>query len=73
MKDPMGMTERYLYDTAGNMVTKYDRNGTELRYGTKVWDTEKGVCENNETGVRVHSDSKMNIHGYPVNLSQYLK
>ena len=32
MKDPMGMTERYLYDSAGNMVTKYDRNGTELRY-----------------------------------------
>ena len=32
MTDPMGMSETYSYDTAGNMVTKVDRNGTTLRY-----------------------------------------
>lgn len=48
-------------------------NGTELPDGTKVWDTGNVIGENGETAVRVHIDSKGNIHGYPVNASKYAK
>lgn len=47
--------------------------GTELPDGTKVWDTGSIVGTKGETGVRIHIDSKGNIHGYPVNPEQYLK
>ena len=32
MTDPMGMSESYVYDDAGNMIQKTDRNGTVLKY-----------------------------------------
>ena len=48
------------------------QNGTQLKDGTKVWNTGKVVGQNGETGVRVHIDSKGNIHGYPVDPTRYL-
>ena len=47
-------------------------NGQEARGETKVWDTGKEVGQNGETGVRVHSDKSGRIHGYPVNVEDYL-
>lgn len=47
--------------------------GTSTGNGIKVWDAGKVVGENGERGVRVHQDSKGNIHGYPVNVGRYLK
>nr|WP_275984165.1 RHS repeat-associated core domain-containing protein [Paenibacillus hamazuiensis] len=38
----------------------------------RVWDAGEPVGPNGETGVRVHMDSKGNIHGYPVDPNQYL-
>ncbi|GIP20642.1 polymorphic toxin-type HINT domain-containing protein [Paenibacillus sp. J22TS3] len=38
----------------------------------RVWDTGKPIGPNGETGIRVHIDSKGNIHGYPVDPSIYL-
>ena len=32
MTDPMGKSESYVYDNAGNMIQKTDRNGTVLKY-----------------------------------------
>lgn len=49
------------------------QNGKTLPDGTKVWDTGKPTGPNGETGVRVHIDGKGNLHGYPVDPSQYLK
>jgi hypothetical protein len=39
----------------------------------RIWDTGTIVGSNGETGVRVHIDSRGNIHGYPVNIEQYLR
>ncbi|MBC7765405.1 MAG: hypothetical protein H7Y41_02885 [Hyphomonadaceae bacterium] len=49
------------------------KNGKTLPDGTKVYDTGKSIGPNGETGVRVHIDGKGNLHGYPVDPSQYLK
>ena len=48
------------------------QEGTQLPYGTKVWESGRVIGPNGETGVRVHIDGKGNIHGYPVNPRQYL-
>ena len=44
--------------------------GSRLPDSTRVWDTGKVVGQKGETGVRVHIDSKGNMHGYPVNPGQ---
>lgn len=46
--------------------------GSELPDGTRVWDAGKTTGTQGETGVRVHSDKKGTIHGYPVNPGRYL-
>ena len=46
--------------------------GEVLPDGTRVWDSGKELGTNGQTGVRVHGDSKGNIHGYPVDPKQYL-
>ena len=46
-------------------------NGTELPDGTKVWDAGEVVGTKGETAVRVHSDTKGTIHGYPVRAGRY--
>ncbi|MCL2610829.1 MAG: hypothetical protein FWE02_04025 [Defluviitaleaceae bacterium] len=46
--------------------------GQTARGNTRVWDTGRVVGKNGETGVRVHKDSRGNIHGYPVNPDKYL-
>ncbi|MDE7205723.1 MAG: hypothetical protein K2N90_00910 [Lachnospiraceae bacterium] len=48
------------------------KNGTSLPDGTKIWNSGKVVGTKGETGIRVHVDSKGNIHGYPVNPGRYL-
>lgn len=48
------------------------QKGTELPDGTRVWDAGKTTGTNGETGVRVHIDSRGNIHGYPVDPGRYL-
>ncbi|WP_372999473.1 hypothetical protein [Lutispora sp.] len=60
-------------ETGVNETQEAWQNGTTLKDGTKVWDAGKVVGQNGETGVRVHTDGKGNIHGYPVNPGQYLK
>lgn len=65
-----------MWTKGSNGVTETQQgwvNGTQLPDGTRVWDTGKIVGANGETGVRVHIDGNGNIHGYPVNPSQYLK
>ena len=47
--------------------------GKKLKDGTRVWNKGKVVGTRGEKGVRVHTDSKGLIHGYPVDPSRYIK
>lgn len=47
--------------------------GTPAKNGTRVYETGKVVGTQGETGVRVHMDGNGYIHGYPVNVSEYIK
>ena len=58
-------------ETGVNETQEAWQNGIALPDGTKVWDAEREVGINGETGVRVHIDKRGNIHGYPVNPNRY--
>ncbi|MBS7532020.1 RHS repeat-associated core domain-containing protein, partial [Hazenella sp. IB182353] len=59
-------------ETGVNLTQEAWMKGTPIGH-TRVWDAGRVVGTRGETGVRVHIDGKGNVHGYPVNPSQYLK
>ena len=46
--------------------------GKQLPDGTRVWDLGIVIGTDGQTGVRVHINSRGNIHGYPVHIYQYI-